>query len=92
MEVCDPALGAHAARVAANAEVVAVRLGWDGAERALSAVRAEVTWAEREIVLYGKRIIQPRLVGWAGEVAYRYSGQTLSRAPSRTRSARSPIA
>jgi len=28
MEVCDPALGAHAARVAANAEVVAVRLGW----------------------------------------------------------------
>lgn len=30
MEVCDPALGAHAARVAANAEVVAVRLGWEG--------------------------------------------------------------
>jgi HD-GYP domain-containing protein (c-di-GMP phosphodiesterase class II) len=29
MDVCDPALGAHAARVAANAEAVAVRLGWD---------------------------------------------------------------
>ena len=28
MEVCDPELGAHAARVAANAEAVAVRLGW----------------------------------------------------------------
>jgi HD-GYP domain-containing protein (c-di-GMP phosphodiesterase class II) len=28
MEVCDPALGAHAARVAANAEVIAIRLGW----------------------------------------------------------------
>jgi HD-GYP domain-containing protein (c-di-GMP phosphodiesterase class II) len=28
MEVCDPALGAHAARVATNAEAVAVRLGW----------------------------------------------------------------
>ncbi len=28
MDVCDPALGAHAGRVAANAEVVAVRLGW----------------------------------------------------------------
>ncbi len=28
MEVCDPALGAHAARVAANAEAVALRLGW----------------------------------------------------------------
>jgi alkylated DNA repair dioxygenase AlkB len=47
------------------------------AARGLAAVRAEVTWAEREIVLYGKRIKQPRLVGWAGELAYRYSGQTL---------------
>jgi HD-GYP domain-containing protein (c-di-GMP phosphodiesterase class II) len=28
MEVCDPALAAHAARVARNAEAVAVRLGW----------------------------------------------------------------
>jgi alkylated DNA repair dioxygenase AlkB len=47
------------------------------AQRCLAAVCAEVTWAEREIVLYGRRIMQPRLVGWAGEVAYRYSGQTL---------------
>jgi alkylated DNA repair dioxygenase AlkB len=51
------------------------------AERCLAAVRAEVTWAEREIVLYGKRIMQPRLVGWAGDVAYRYSGQTLEARP-----------
>jgi HD-GYP domain-containing protein (c-di-GMP phosphodiesterase class II) len=28
MEVCDPDLGAHAARVGANAEAVAIRLGW----------------------------------------------------------------
>lgn len=58
--------------------------GWlsaGAAERCLDAVRAEVTWAEREIVLYGKRIMQPRLVGWAGEVAYRYSGQTLEPRP-----------
>ena len=32
MEVCDPTLGAHAARVAANAEAVAVRLGWHAGE------------------------------------------------------------
>jgi len=51
------------------------------AQRCLAAVRAEVTWAEREIVLYGKRIMQPRLVGWAGGVAYRYSGQTLEPRP-----------
>jgi HD-GYP domain-containing protein (c-di-GMP phosphodiesterase class II) len=37
MEVCDPALGAHAARVAANSEAVAVRLGWD--ESRLDALR-----------------------------------------------------
>jgi HD-GYP domain-containing protein (c-di-GMP phosphodiesterase class II) len=41
MEVCDPALGAHAARVAANAEAVAVRLGWTG-ER-LEALRLGAT-------------------------------------------------
>ena len=51
------------------------------ATRCLDAVRAEVTWAEREIVIYGKRIMQPRLVGWAGDVAYRYSGQTLEPRP-----------
>jgi alkylated DNA repair dioxygenase AlkB len=49
----------------------------DEAARCLAVVRAEVAWAEREIILYGKRIMQPRLVGWAGDVAYRYSGQTL---------------
>jgi len=51
------------------------------AARCLADVRAEVAWTEREIVLYGKRIMQPRLVGWAGDVAYRYSGQTLEPRP-----------
>jgi alkylated DNA repair dioxygenase AlkB len=51
------------------------------AHRCLAAVRDEVTWAAREIVLFGRRIMQPRLVGWAGEVAYRYSGQTLEPRP-----------
>ena len=31
MDVCDPALASHAARVGSNAEAVAVRLGWDDA-------------------------------------------------------------
>ena len=61
--------------------------GWLSAEeaaRCLAAVRAEVTWVEREIVLYGKRILQPRLVGWAGDIPYRYSGQTLEPRPFTT--------
>ena len=37
MEVCDPELAAHAARVGANAEVVAARLGWE--EDRLEALR-----------------------------------------------------
>lgn len=38
---------------------------------------AELAWEEREIVLFGRRIKQPRLVAWAGDLGYRYSGQTL---------------
>jgi alkylated DNA repair dioxygenase AlkB len=53
----------------------------DEAEHCFGAVRAEVAWSEREIVLYGKRILQPRLVAWAGERPYRYSGQTLEPRP-----------
>ena len=37
LDACDPLLGAHAARVAANAEAVAARLGWD--EERLEALR-----------------------------------------------------
>jgi len=51
------------------------------AAAALAAVRAEVTWEQREIVLFGKRVLQPRLVGWGGDLPYRYSGQTLPPRP-----------
>lgn len=36
-----------------------------------------LSWEQRHIVLFGKRILQPRLIAWAGELPYRYSGQTL---------------
>ena len=44
---------------------------------ALEQLRDEVRWEQREIVLFGRRIPQPRLIGWGGAVPYRYSGQTL---------------
>jgi alkylated DNA repair dioxygenase AlkB len=56
-------------------------LSRDEAQRCLAAVRAELIWDQREIVLFGKRIMQPRLVAWAGDVPYRYSGQTLEPRP-----------
>lgn len=37
----------------------------------------ELRWEQRFIVLFGKRVLQPRLIAWAGELPYRYSGQTL---------------
>ena len=58
--------------------------GWIGAEEAdelLSAMRHELAWEQREIVLFGRRILQPRLIAWAGELGYRYSGQTLEPRP-----------
>ncbi len=47
------------------------------ADDALVALRVELTWERREIVLFGRRILQPRLIAWAGDLGYRYSGQTL---------------
>jgi alkylated DNA repair dioxygenase AlkB len=47
------------------------------ADGALTALRSELEWEQREIVLFGKRILQPRLIAWAGELPYSYSGQTL---------------
>jgi alkylated DNA repair dioxygenase AlkB len=44
-------------------------------------VLAEVAWEARAIVLFGRRVLQPRLVGWAGHVPYTYSGQTLPPRP-----------
>ena len=47
------------------------------ADAALAALRDELAWEQREIVLFGRRVLQPRLIAWAGELGYRYSGQTL---------------
>lgn len=38
---------------------------------------AEVPLEERSIVLFGRAVLQPRLIGWAGARPYTYSGQTL---------------
>lgn len=42
---------------------------------------AEVPLEQRAIQLFGKSVIQPRLIGWAGEVPYTYSRQTLEPRP-----------
>jgi alkylated DNA repair dioxygenase AlkB len=47
------------------------------ADRLLAALRDELTWEGRAVVLFGRSVLQPRLIAWSGEVGYRYSGQTL---------------
>jgi alkylated DNA repair dioxygenase AlkB len=56
-------------------------LGAGEADALLAALREEIEWEQRAIVLFGRRVLQPRLIGWAGSLGYRYSGQTLPPRP-----------
>jgi alkylated DNA repair dioxygenase AlkB len=47
----------------------------------LVALRDELGWEQREIVLFGRPVLQPRLIAWGGALPYRYSGQTLPPRP-----------
>jgi alkylated DNA repair dioxygenase AlkB len=52
-------------------------------ENQFQKLQKEIDWQEKEIVLFGKRIKQPRLVSFQGEnnLEYRYSGQTMPAMP-----------
>jgi alkylated DNA repair dioxygenase AlkB len=53
----------------------------DEADRAIAALRDELRWEQREIVIFGRRVLQPRQIAWAGDLGYRYSGQTIEPRP-----------
>jgi alkylated DNA repair dioxygenase AlkB len=44
-------------------------------------LRETLVWEQRSIVLFGKTVLQPRLIAWGGALPYRYSGQTLEPRP-----------
>jgi alkylated DNA repair dioxygenase AlkB len=50
------------------------------ASAALDRLWRELEWEQREITLFGRRMLQPRLIAWYGDrgARYRYSGLTLS--------------
>lgn len=61
-----------------------LELGWLPPARALSLqalLTERLIWEQRHIVLFGKHILQPRLIAWMGDLPYRYSGQTLEPRP-----------
>ena len=51
----------------------------EDARRLFTALRSELHWEEKQIRLFGKTIVSPRLSAWYGEpgTRYRYSGLTL---------------
>ena len=53
----------------------------DAATALLDALRAEVAWERRPVIYQDLVVEQPRLVGWAGALPYRYSGATLDPRP-----------
>ena len=55
-------------------------LPWSN-ETVLARLIAETAWRSEQIVLWGKRIDQPRLTAWHGEKRYTYSGLTLDPLP-----------
>lgn len=52
------------------------------ADALFSRLQAELDWAERSIMMFGREVVQPRRVAFYGDEgkAYRYSGKTLSAA------------
>ena len=52
-------------------------LSVEDADAAMSVLHSELNWQEREIIAKRKRVMQPRLMSWAGELPYLYSGQVL---------------
>ena len=52
------------------------------AQALLSTARQELRWEQREVVIFGRRVSQPRLIAWAGSLPYRYSGLVLEPRPA----------
>ncbi len=53
----------------------------DEADRLLTVLIEDLDWAEVTIRAGEREVVQPRLTAWAGDLPYRYSGQTLEPRP-----------
>jgi alkylated DNA repair dioxygenase AlkB len=47
------------------------------ADNFLLLLQEEISWKQEPIILFGKKIMQPRLTAWTGEKPYTYSGITM---------------
>ncbi|WP_063344393.1 alpha-ketoglutarate-dependent dioxygenase AlkB family protein [Vibrio jasicida] len=51
------------------------------ADRYFSNLRSTLLWQQERIIMFGRSVLQPRLQAWHGDVAYTYSGLTMSPHP-----------
>ncbi|WP_186176245.1 alpha-ketoglutarate-dependent dioxygenase AlkB family protein [Vibrio jasicida] len=51
------------------------------ADRYFSNLRSTLPWQQERITMFGRSVLQPRLQAWHGDVAYTYSGLTMSPLP-----------
>lgn len=56
-------------------------LDGEQADAALADLTGNQPWEQLPITIFGRQVLQPRLMSWAGEVPYRYSGLTLAPRP-----------
>lgn len=69
--------------LAAGAWVVYQPAWLDGstARTLFHSLLSDVAWQRGAIRLFGKQVLEPRLIAWAGEMPYRYSGRSLAPLP-----------
>jgi alkylated DNA repair dioxygenase AlkB len=49
--------------------------GWlPGAAAMFQELQREIVWEQRDITMFGRTVVTPRLTAWMGDAAYRYSG------------------
>ncbi len=52
-------------------------LSHSSADAVMQELHAQTQWQQKKIVMFGKRVNQPRLMAWQSDKAYTYSGLTL---------------
>jgi alkylated DNA repair dioxygenase AlkB len=54
---------------------------WPGATETFALLYREIAWQQRDITIFGRTQLTPRLTAWVGEGSYTYSGITHRPAP-----------
>lgn len=75
--------GQHLDLADASVALYPALLAPDVADRLFERLRADIAWRQERLSLFGREVLQPRLIAWHGDpdCAYTYSGLSLEPAP-----------